>query len=199
MTAEQERKNGMQLTSAEAVAAVSELIEAGYTRDFRIRDGALFDTSDGKLVNSAEVTIEAKFRYETDEGSGDASNIYVLSVDGGARKGFLFDAHDLEGEGAAQALLGKIAATEAVSRSENSEQADYRYGVRKVRKAEFELDPARYVLKVGFPDFPPCPFGRSFSMLGFDTARQEYVWLATTIIRDDRLQRIPYAEIDADA
>jgi len=42
------------------------------------------------------------------------------------------------------------------------------------------------------PDFPPCPFGQSFSILGFDTAEQEYVWLVTSIIRDPRLIRVPY-------
>jgi hypothetical protein len=50
----------------------------------------------------------------------------------------------------------------------------------------------RYVLREGFPDFPPCPFGQSFSILGFDTAEQEYVWLVTSIIRDPRLIRVPY-------
>ncbi len=28
-------------------------------------------------------------------------------------------------------------------------------------------------------------------MLGFDTAKQEYVWLVTKIIQDERLQRTP--------
>lgn len=44
----------------------------------------------------------------------------------------------------------------------------------------------------GLPDFPACPFGGAFSILGFDTAEQSYVWLVTSIIRDPRLIRIPY-------
>ena len=31
-----------------------------------------------------------------------------------------------------------------------------------------------------------------FSILGFDTAEQSYVWLVTSIIRDSRLIRVPY-------
>ena len=42
------------------------------------------------------------------------------------------------------------------------------------------------------PDFPACPFGGAFNILGFDTAEQTYVWLVTSIIRDPRLIRIPY-------
>lgn len=66
------------------------------------------------------------------------------------------------------------------------------FDLRKVYKAEFESDPERYVLREGFPDFPACPFGGAFSILGFDTAEQTYVWLVTSIIRDPRLIRIPY-------
>ena len=67
-----------------------------------------------------------------------------------------------------------------------------RYGLRKVYKNEFDRDPERYVLRIGYPDFPECPFGETFSVLGFDTAEQTYVWLVTSILRDSRLNRIPY-------
>jgi hypothetical protein len=36
-----------------------------------------------------------------------------------------------------------------------------RYGLRKVFKEEFDEDPERFVMPIGFPDFPPCPFGQS--------------------------------------
>ena len=32
-----------------------------------------------------------------------------------------------------------------------------RYGLRKVYKNEFDRDPERYVLRIGYPDFPECP------------------------------------------
>lgn len=65
-------------------------------------------------------------------------------------------------------------------------------GLRKVYKNEFDRDPERYVLRIGYPDSPECPFGESFSVLGFDTAEQTYVWLVTSVLRDSRLNRIPY-------
>jgi hypothetical protein len=36
-------------------------------------------------------------------------------------------------------------------------------------------------------------------MLGFDTARQEYVWLVTKIIGDERLQRVPFQGENSEA
>jgi hypothetical protein len=29
-------------------------------------------------------------------------------------------------------------------------------------------------------------------MLGYDTTDEEYVWLVTKVLKDDRLQRVPY-------
>jgi hypothetical protein len=34
--------------------------------------------------------------------------------------------------------------------------------------------------------------GITFSMLGFDEQAQEYVWLATSILKDSRLKRVEY-------
>ena len=72
------------------------------------------------------------------------------------------------------------------------QDAPSKHGLRKVYKNEFEREPERFVLREGFPDFPACPFGGTFSILGFDTAEQSYVWLVTSIIRDSRLIRVPY-------
>ena len=71
-----------------------------------------------------------------------------------------------------------------------------RYGLRKIYKSEFEQARERFVLRIDFPDFPPCPFGQSFSVLVFDTAEQQYVWLITSILRDSRLAKVSYQEAD---
>lgn len=68
----------------------------------------------------------------------------------------------------------------------------YKYGVRKVLKAEFNIEPGRYELREEFPDFPYCPFDNRFTILGFDKKNQEYVWLVTSILRDKRLKKISY-------
>lgn len=52
------------------------------------------------------------------------------------------------------------------------------------------------MLRIGFPDFPPCPLGQSSSMLGFDTVKQSYVCLVASILRDSRVERIPYQGAD---
>jgi hypothetical protein len=40
------------------------------------------------------------------------------------------------------------------------------------------------------------PFAQYFSVLGFDTAEQRYVWLVTSILCDQRLARVPYQAAD---
>lgn len=64
------------------------------------------------------------------------------------------------------------------------------YGMRKIPKYEF--DSKRYTLKIGFPDFPTCPYGNSFKMLGYDVEKNEYVRLASTILKDPTLSKITY-------
>lgn len=184
----------MHINATDAVAAKGELIAHGYTRQFRIRDGTLYDLRSKETVDPAQVTVEARFRFETEPWAGDATNIYALDIGEGTSKGFLVDAFDLQGEGAPRTLLDHLGGAAAQTRTEHTEVENFRYGVRKVRKAEFDADPLRYVLRLDFPDFPPCPFGQGFAMLGFDTALQEYVWLATNILRDERLRRVRYRE-----
>ena len=71
--------------------------------------------------------------------------------------------------------------------------SDLKFGfLPKVHKSKFNEDPHRYVLRKGFPDFPPCPFGQSFSMLGYDNQLKEYVWLTTRILKDKRLETVNY-------
>ena len=72
----------------------------------------------------------------------------------------------------------------------NQEQ---KFGVPKIYKIKFEEDPDRYELRKGFPDFPACPYGNSFSMLGFDKKQNRYVWLVSSIIKDDRLKVNEYS------
>lgn len=184
----------MNLNASDAVAAMSELIAAGYTNDFRIRKGRIVNTTTGREVGASGITVEARFRFVTDPAEEDASNVYALTLADGTR-GFLVDQFDLEADG----LIPGIGGASGESKVEPAGQPDLRYGVRKVGKAAFNADPDRYVLRLDFPDFPPCPFGQGFTMLGFDTAAQEYVWLASKIIRDERLKRIPYAGPDSEA
>jgi len=66
------------------------------------------------------------------------------------------------------------------------------YGMRKITKSEFDAN--RYILRKGFPDFPNCPYGHTFKMLGYDTHTQEYVRLAPDVLKLDTLKTEHYKE-----
>ena len=62
--------------------------------------------------------------------------------------------------------------------------------MRKILKSEFDSN--RYILKIGFRDFPTCPYGNTFKMLGYDVETKEYVRLASAILKKKILNRVTY-------
>lgn len=75
--------------------------------------------------------------------------------------------------------------------------SDLKFGyLPRVHKSTFDEDTSRYVLRKGFPDFPSCPFGGSFSMLGYDTKQDKYVWLSKSIIKNKDLNVVHYEHSD---
>ena len=101
-----------------------------------------------------------------------------------ASKGFLIDALDLEGM-VPQRSGQSLKTAEPDTRSEMTERRRLPIRCPKVRKSEFNADPERYVLR------PGSLTSRNAPLVGVlcqaDTAKQEYVWLVTKIIRDERL------------
>jgi hypothetical protein len=177
------------------VDTVRDFVGRGYRHDFRAEDGALLDVTVDRTVDLADIHVDAAYRFAIAANADDASNLYAITDRKHGTKGLLIDAFDLlEGLGGAPHTL-HLGEAQAMAVDDEGD-IPTKFGVRKVSKAEFEADPDRYVLRIGFPDFPACPFGESFSMLGFDTAEQSYVWLATKILRDDRLVRLPYQSGD---
>lgn len=177
-------------------AAYTDIVEAarafemkGYGHDYHATDHGLRDVTTGRDLHLADVRVDARLRFEDGE-YGDASNLYAISDVAYGTKGLLIDAFDVFGADGPTALASHAAPEQQLRQGEDD--VPMRYGVRKVARGEFNADPDRYVLRIGYPDFPECPFGESFSMLGFDTAEQTYVWLATKILKDDRLTRVPY-------
>lgn len=67
------------------------------------------------------------------------------------------------------------------------------YGMRKILQSEF--DATRYVLRKGYPDFPSCPYGHTFKMLGYDTETKTYVRLAPRILKDKQLKTLEYKDL----
>ncbi len=175
----------------DVLAAVRSFVAKGYDREYRVKDGNLVDLELGSTLDPCTIRVDAALRLESGDDGEDASNIYAITDPATGHMGLLIDAFDVFDE-----ICHRDLSERRVAHRETAPASDQdvpsKHGLRKVYKNEFHRDPECYVLREGFPDFPACPFGQAFSMLGFDTAEQSYVWLVTSIIRDSRLIRIPY-------
>jgi hypothetical protein len=149
------------------------------------------DAATGMAFADGDFRIDGAYRFDGAVGWGDSSNLYAISVSRDSTKGLVIDAFDLQ----RRDLNEAFSTPPLVALHDDSEFAAMKYGVPKVLKAEFNADPDRYVLRKGFPDFPECPFGQEFSMLGFDRLKMRYVWLVTSIFKDERLTVETYAEV----
>ena len=185
----------MKLDARDMIEAFSDLLRRGYDHEYRIRDGQLYDLTADKPVAAGDARVDGATRFESTPDVGDASNIYAIADRKVGSKGLLIDAVDALDQECSRELYDRLNAN-GLTRHDNGGEIASRYGLRKVFKEEFDREPERFVLRIGFPDFPPCPFGQSFSMLGFDTAEQSYVWLVTSILRDSRLERVQYQGAD---
>jgi hypothetical protein len=181
----------MRLEVSDVLEAVSELVKKGYDHEYRIKECQLFDLALNSSLAPSDIHVDTALRLESGPDGGDASNIYTISDRKTRNKGLLIDAFDIFDEICNRSLSERLVENRYTAVVEDDDVPS-RYGLRKVYKKEFNDDPERYVLRIGYPDFPECPFGQSYSVLGFDTAEQTYVWLVTSILRDSRLNRIPY-------
>ena len=175
----------------DVIAAVQSFIAKGYDREYRVKDGKLVDLQLGSILDPCTIRVDAALRLESGDGAGDASNIYAITDPVTNRKGLLIDAFDVFDEICDSELSERLVEHREAAPA-GDQDVPSKHGLRKVLKNEFDQDPERFVLREDFPDFPACPFGGAFSILGFDTAEQSYVWLVTSIIRDSRLIRVPY-------
>ena len=175
----------------DVLEAVQSFVAQGYDREYRVKDGNLLDLESGSILDPLVIRVDAALRLESGKDAEDASNIYAITDVAIGQKGLLIDAFDVFDEICHGDLSKRLLAGRETARA-GDQDVPSKHGLRKVFKADFEGDPERYILREGFPDFPPCPWGGAFSILGFDTAEQSYVWLVTSILRDSRLIRIPY-------
>ena len=175
----------------DVLETVQSFIAKGYDREYRVKDGNLVDIQIGSAIDPCTLSVDAALRLESGDDAEDASNIYAITDPSTGHKGLLIDAFDVFGEMCHQDLSERLMANRETAPAGDL-GVPSKHGLRKVYKTEFDSEPERYVLRENFPDFPACPFGGAFSILGFDTADQSYVWLVTSVIRDSRLTRVPY-------
>lgn len=182
----------MEISSNNLIHAVDELVCRGYDHDFRLNEGRLFDVTTDTTIEADEISVDAAYRFEAAPGSDDRSNLYAISTRSGTVKGLLIDAFDLYQQHAGDPLLEFLGVQTIAAAYDDSWGVSTKYGLPKILKAAFNEDPDRYVLRTGFPDFPECPYGESFTMLGYDTHDKRYVWLVTSILKDERLRTESY-------
>lgn len=179
----------MKLKENNLLGAVNELKTKGYEDDYKIKDNHIISTKSGKILNVDDFEIENGFQFEIKENGVDSQYLFTIVEQSTGNKGLLIDLMGLEFFG--DKPVNKKLQVPMDTYVYEAEPV-YKYGVRKVLKAEFNIEPERYELREDFPNFPSCPFDNSFTILGFDKKNQEYVWLVTSILQDKRLKKISY-------
>lgn len=177
----------MPLYEASLIEVVGELYDKGFVDDFRIENNQLVSTVTGTRFNKEDVTVEAGYQFDITENAIDTQNLFVISSEKYPTRGLLVDLLGtylyMEGQDITGIL--NVPMFTYVFDDENPHE---KYGLRRVGPAEFDQDPDRFELRKSFPDFPACPVGKEFTMLGFDKEAGEYVWLVTSILKDPRLK-----------
>lgn len=182
----------MALFENDLVKVVDELRLKGYSDTFIIKDNLIFSTSMNVGFEGGDVIIEAAFQFDISEEAFDTQNLFAVFVPKYDLRGLIIDllgSYFYNGDQTISRLLKNVPLATYIF---DDEDPEIKYGLKKITPPDFNANSNRYVLRIGFPDFPECPLGIAFSMLGFDEQTQQYIWLATSILKDSRLRRIEY-------
>ena len=182
----------MPLNENDLVRVVEELRLKGYSDNFIIKDNLIFSTGKNQGFKVDEVIVEGAYEFNISENAFDTQNLFAVFVPKYALRGLIVDLLGMYLYTEDQAITKVLGNAPVVNYVFDDQDTHMKYGLKKIRPSDFNADTDRYILRVGFPDFPQCPAGTAFSMLGFDEQTQEYVWLATSILRNRRLKRVEY-------
>lgn len=175
------------------VEAVAALSKDGYTEDFKVLNDGFFCPGKKQSFRPEELVVDAVYRFEENADPADNSVLYAISAPQAGFKGLLIDAFGVYASDISPDFLQKLQYDPVVLEHQANDPEGYKYGVPKVYKAQFDAQPDRYELRLNDENFPACPWGNSFSMLGYDKREKQYVWLVSSILRDERLKRVDYA------
>ena len=178
----------MPLNENNLLNAVNELKQKGYTDDFVIENNFFVSTINGLKLGKDDVNVVAGYQFEITENAADTQNLFVIESPKYKTKGLLIDLLGMHLFLEEKEDIAKLLDIPLITYVFDDKNQDLKYGLPKVYKSDFEADPGRFELRIGFPDFPLCPFGQSYSMLGFDKSENRYVWLVTSILKDKRLE-----------
>lgn len=168
------------------VIVVANLIDNGYTEEFKIKCNLLYVTSLNRGLKMDEFDIDSSYKIVSDDNNEDAQRLFAITSKDKTIKGLLFDSLNNVEHIDSSSVQEKFSVNHSHTIIEDKDE-QLKFGLKKINKAAFNQNPERYVFRKGFPDFPPCPFGNSFEALGWDTANNKYVWLVTSVLRDKRL------------
>ena len=182
----------MALNENDLVKVVDELRLKGYTDNFTIKDNLLFSTALNQGFEEDDLIIEGAYQFDISEEAFDTQNLFAIFIPKYDLRGLIIDllgTYFYMGDQTISRILKNVPLVTYIF---DDEDPYIKYGLKKITPSDFDADSNRYVLRIGFPDFPECPVGIAFSMLGFDEQTQQYVWLATSILKDSRLKRVEY-------
>lgn len=182
----------MTLNENDLIYVVDELRLKGYDDNFIIRDNLVFSQTLDRGFKEDEVVIEAAYRFDVTEDAFDTQNIFAVFLPKCQIRGLIIDLLGMYSYMEEQSITRILRDADLVSYIFDDQDPYLKYGLKKVTPTDFDKDSSRYVLKAGYPDYPACPVGTAFTMLGFDQQERQYVWLATSILKDGRLRQIQY-------
>ena len=182
----------MALYENDLVKVVEELRLKGYSDDFVIKDNLIFSTGMKQGFKADDVIIKGAYQFDISEEAFDTQNVFAVFIPEHECRGLLIDLLGMYFYMEDETITNILRSVPLVTYVFDDEDPFRKYGLKKINSSDFELNSNRYVLRIGFPDFPKCPVGPAFSMLGFDEQTRHYVWLATSILKDNRLRRVEY-------
>ena len=175
------------------IETVKELNNVGYNEDFRLTGEKLHWVAKSVNYDANQFEVDYAYRFESADTPEDTSLVYAISIPNKGIKGVLLDVLNTFNPLPDNFVNNKIKGIQPTLLTHENEDNSLKFGfIPRVHKSKFNENPQRYVLRKNYPDFPACPFGQSFSMLGYDTEVNQYVWLVTSIIKDERLQTVDY-------
>ncbi|WP_242917263.1 hypothetical protein [Pontibacter liquoris] len=182
----------MVLYENDLVKVVEELRLKGYSDTFIIKDNLIVSEETNLGFEEDDVLIEGAYQFDITEEAFNTQNLFALFIPKEGLRGLMIDLLGMYTYMEDQTISRMLLNVPLIPYIYDDADPYFKYGLKKVTPGEFDKNSERYVLRVGYPDFPACPVGSAFSMLGFDEQAQEYIWLATSIIKDSRLRRVAY-------
>lgn len=184
----------MALNENDLIHVIDELRLKGYTETFIIKGNLVYSTNLNRGFREEEIIIDGAYQFDVTEDAFDTQYLFAISLPQHRIRGLIIDLLGMYFYMEEQSVTKILRDADIVNYVFDDQDPFVKYGLKKITPSDFDADSKRYVLRIGFPDYPACPVGTDFTMLGFDEQTQEYVWLATSILKDSRLRKVAFTK-----